>query len=264
MFPLLEASACVVVSWLLVGYIVSLVIKRGDIADTFWGLGFASIGLVTYWRIHSFALSWAIFGMLMPLVWGLRLSHYIFWRNHGKPEDFRYATWRREWGSQYLLRSFLQIWCLQGVLLWLVSMPVAFSAAQSETDCPMLAVAGIVVWAIGLGFEAVGDAQLARWRIHPSNRGKIIDVGLWHYTRHPNYFGEVLLWWGVYLFAASFTGGWKTLVGPLTITVLILKVSGIPMLEKKYEGRPDFEAYKKRTSAFFPWFPKRGTLKMEP
>jgi steroid 5-alpha reductase family enzyme len=189
-------------------------------------------------------------------IWGLRLAIHIYSRNKGKAEDFRYKAWREQWGKWFLVRSYFQVFLLQGLFLFLISLPVIL-INQHTTALSFLDFLGIAVWIIGFYFEVVGDWQLSQFVREPSNRGKIIETGLWKYTRHPNYFGEVVQWWGIFLMAISLPNGILTIIGPLTITILILFVSGIPMLEKKYEGRADFEDYKRRTSAFIPLPPTK-------
>jgi steroid 5-alpha reductase family enzyme len=184
-------------------------------------------------------------------VWGVRLAWHIAVRNHAKPEDHRYAAWRASW-KYFYLRSYVQIFLLQGVFLYVILLPVTFIHASEFVPLTLLDAAGALVWFVGFFFESIGDRQLKNFLNDPHNKGKIMDRGLWAYSRHPNYFGEVLQWWGIFLIALSLPYGYATIVGPLLITCLILFVSGVPMLEKKYAGRPDFEAYKKRTSMFVP------------
>lgn len=250
-------SAIAVLTYMAGWFVAALVKGRNDVADVAWGLGF----------ILAAAVSLAAGGVYSPrglllcglvLVWGTRLALHIHSRNHGKGEDPRYKKWREEWGRWFVLRSFLQVFMLQGTLLVIVAAPVIFVNAAPGSPLGQLDALGALVWLIGFVFEAVGDRQLQFFLRDPANRGKLMTVGLWRYTRHPNYFGEVTLWWGVWLVALSVPGGWATVIGPLTITALILQVSGIPMLERRYYGRPDFEAYKRRTSAFFPLPPRQG------
>jgi steroid 5-alpha reductase family enzyme len=238
-------------------FIAAQVRGRNDIADVAWGLGFILVA----------AVSLAVAGVYPPrgllvsalvLVWGIRLALHIHARNRGKGEDQRYRQWREEWGRWFVLRSFLQIFLLQGALLVLVAVPIIVTNAVPSSPLNLLDMLGIAVWLTGFGFEALGDWQLLSFIRNPANKGQLMTAGLWQYTRHPNYFGEVTLWWGIWLIALSAPGGWLTVIGPLTITFLILKVSGIPMLEKAYQGRADFEAYKRRTSAFFPLPPRTG------
>lgn len=237
-------------------FLLSLALKRNDIADIAWGLGFIAttvfLGIQTgNWQSHS----WVVMGLTS--LWGIRLAGHIFSRNRKKKEDFRYQQWREEWGKWWVVRSLLQVWLLQGLFMWLISMSavVAFLGIGSWSWVNGL---GIMVWLIGFYFESVGDWQLSQHIKNPKNKGMLMTKGLWRYTRHPNYFGEVTQWWGMWLTVVGLPWYWLAIISPLTISWLILKVSGIPMLEKKYQGRPDFEAYAKVTNAFFPWFLKRS------
>ncbi len=233
-----------------VGFIVSLIKKRNDVADIFWGLGF----LVVAWTLFIFASSFNLRGLIVNLlvtIWGLRLALHIGWRNRGKGEDFRYKAWRKSWGKSFYWRSYLQVFILQGLFLFLICVTIIFVNTRIA-EFSLFDILGLIIWLIGFFFEAVGDYQLLQFTKNPANKGKIIQSGLWKYTRHPNYFGEVVLWWGIFCFALSVPFGFLTILSPLTITFLILYVSGIPMLEKKYENNPEFADYKKRTSAFFP------------
>lgn len=239
-------------------FIYSLLRKRNDVADVAWGLGFV-------------LLAWASFAIsspsdLLPLIvnvlvsiWGLRLARHIHSRNKGKGEDYRYLAWRKEWGKWFYLRSYFQIYILQGILLYVVVFPVLFINLNTGIEFGTLSVVGLAVWLLGFSFEVVGDAQLAQFIKNPENKGKLMQSGLWAYTRHPNYFGEVTLWWGIWLLALSLPYGWITILGPLTITTLILKVSGVPMLEKKMAENPEFVEYKRRVSTFFPLPPRSSS-----
>ena len=189
-------------------------------------------------------------------IWGFRLAWHIHARNKGKGEDYRYLAWRNEWGKWFYPRSYIQVYLLQGMFLFLIVSPVLLINKSTGNDLGTLDMIGAAVWVLGFCFEAVGDAQLARFVKNPGNTGKLMRSGLWAYTRHPNYFGEVVQWWGVWLIALAVPGGWVGVVGPVTITFLILKVSGIPMLEKKMEEHPEFREYKRRVSVFFPLPPR--------
>ncbi|MGB6867261.1 MAG: DUF1295 domain-containing protein, partial [Candidatus Aminicenantaceae bacterium] len=177
--------------------------------------------------------------------------------NRGKGEDFRYAKWRHDWGRWFMLRSYFQIFMLQGAFLFIIALPIMLVNFSGREDLTAIDFLGIGVWCIGFFFEAVSDYQLRQFKKRPENKGKIITTGLWKYTRHPNYFGEVVLWWGIFLLALSVKNGWIVILSPLLLSFLILRVSGVTMLEKKYAGNAEFEAYAKRTNAFFPWFPKK-------
>ena len=237
-------------------WLVSLLLKHASIIDIFWGIGF----IVTAWLAFTLTPQGylprkLLIGTLVTL-WGFRLAIHIGLRNLGKPEDFRYAKWRADHGARWWWLSFIQVFLLQGFLMWVISVPIlagmtsGFPAILTPLDW-----LGALLWAFGLFFEAVGDAQLMVFKANPANKGKVFTRGLWKYTRHPNYFGEALVWWGFYLIAFA-AGRWWTIFSPLLMTYLLLKVSGVAMLERTMRQKPDFEEYKRRTSAFFPWFPK--------
>lgn len=249
--------ALVVFSYMLFWFVVSIRIKRNDVADVAWGLGFVVVAWFSYFLSDQSPK--ALLVNMMVTIWGLRLSWHIFLRNKGKSEDFRYHQWRMEW-KHFYLRSFLQVFMLQGLFLFITVLPVIYINAQSAFRFHFLDGAGILIWLTGFYFESAGDYQLKQFKSKPENKGKIISTGLWRYTRHPNYFGEVVQWWGIFLMAVTLPGGWMTIAGPLTITYLVRYVSGVPMLERKYAGNPEFEAYKKRTSVFFPLPPKAAYM----
>lgn len=232
-------------------FVVSLIKKRNDVADVAWGLGFVLITWTSFFISDDSGARGILVGILVS-IWGLRLAWHIHARNKGKAEDYRYLAWRKEWGKWFYIRSYLQVYLLQGMFLFLIVMPVLLINKNSGAELGLFDALGVVVWIIGFYFEAVGDAQLARFIKNPTNKGKLMQSGLWAYTRHPNYFGEVTQWWGLWLVAVSVPYGWFGIIGPLTITFLILKVSGIPMLEKKMVEHPDFAEYKRQTSIFIP------------
>jgi steroid 5-alpha reductase family enzyme len=239
-------------------FIAAQVRGRNDIADVAWGLGFILVAGVSLVAAGVYPLRGLLVSGLV-LIWGGRLALHIHSRNRGRGEDSRYRKWREEWGKWFVLHSFLQVFMLQGILLLLVATPVVFVNQAPAAPLGWLDLLGLAIWLTGFCFEAIGDWQLQTFIRNPANKGNLMTSGLWRYTRHPNYFGEVTLWWGIWLMTLSLPGGWMTVVGPMTITVLILKVSGIPMLEKPYEDRADFQEYKRRTSAFFP-LPLRGGI----
>jgi steroid 5-alpha reductase family enzyme len=250
------ALAIVLFVYVNLWFAVSLVKKRNDVADIAWGLGFTLLAWTAFFISDDAGTRALLVGILVT-VWGLRLALHIGKRNAGKPEDYRYAAWRAAWGKWSYLRSYLQVYLLQGFLLYVVALPVLFVNRGEGKELGLSDLAGALVWLVGFLFEAVGDAQLAKFSGDPANKGKLMRSGLWRYTRHPNYFGEVTQWWGIWLIALSAPHGWMSVIGPLTITLLILKVSGIPMLERKMEQNPEFAEYKLTTSAFFPLPPRR-------
>jgi steroid 5-alpha reductase family enzyme len=234
-------------------FIVSVIKKRNDVADIAWGLGFVLMAwLSLYLSGYSFK---ALLVSGLVTIWGLRLALHIYHRNKNKPEDSRYLEWRKTW-SNFYLRSFLQVFMLQGVFLFLISLPIILINRSVSNNFGILEIAGLIVWGIGFYFESTGDKQLKEFIANPANKGKLMNTGLWQYSRHPNYFGEVTQWWGIFVIALSIPGSFFAIIGPLTITILILFVSGVPLLEKKYAGRPDFEEYKKTTSIFVPLPPR--------
>ncbi len=238
-------------------FIVSLIKKRNDVADVAWGLGIFLVSLVSY--LHNApAFDQRFFVTVLVGIWAIRLATHIYLRNRHKTEDRRYKTWREAWGKWFFVRSYAQVYLLQGALMLVVASPVVISNVFRGGVFGVTQWLGLAVWCIGFFFEAVGDLQLSQFLKDPLNKGKIMQRGLWQYTRHPNYFGEVSMWWGIWLMTLSAPYGLLGIIGPLTITVLILKVSGIPLLEKGKDADPAFQAYKQRVSGFFPWFPNHS------
>ena len=254
MEPLL-ISLAVLLSFMSVLFVIGMVTKNNAIADVGYGVAFMVVITATVVQFPQTILPTLIVALL-PFIWGLRLALRIYMKNKGKPEDFRYRAWREAWGKTFVIRSFLQVYMLQGLVVFAVALPVLLAIVYPSTPIGSVILLGLGMWIVGFFFEVVGDWQLARFIKNPANAGKLMTGGLWQYTRHPNYFGEVTLWWGIWLVALSVPYGSLAVIGPLTITVLILKVSGIPMLEKKMATHPDFVDYKKKTSVFVPWFRK--------
>ena len=251
-------EVAVIISYMTVWFVIAQAIKRNDIADILWGTGFI-VAAVTALISSDAAAQKSFLVFILVFLWGTRLAIHIYTRNRGKPEDARYRKWREDWGEHAMIRAFFDVFMLQGTLMLVISVPVIYIIASGDHPIGWIDIVGVSVWLTGFLFETIGDYQLIRFKKLPSSKGKIMTEGLWSWTRHPNYFGEVTLWWGIYLMALSLPYGWATIIGPLTITFLILKVSGIPLLEKKYEGKPEFEDYKRRTSAFFPRPPGKET-----
>jgi len=237
-------------------FLVALWRRDNSIVDIGWGPGFILVAGLTL--LLRGGIAWRPLLVSVPvLVWGLRLGIHIYLRKRGKPEDFRYAAWRRAWGRSFVPRSFFQIFMLQGVLLLHVAWPIWLTNLSPARPLTVLDALGVVVWIAGFVFEAISDSQMERFRRDPGHKGRIMTAGLWRLSRHPNYFGEAVQWWGLFLIALSGEWGWTAAVSPLLITLLLLKVSGVPLLEKKYAGNPEFAAYARRTSVFIPWFPRR-------
>jgi steroid 5-alpha reductase family enzyme len=229
--------------------------KDSSIVDIFWGSGFVIVGWFYFAMSEgNMARKWLL--MVLVTIWGLRLSLHIAKRNLGKGEDFRYQTWRKEAGASWWWKSLVKVFLLQGLILWFVSMPL-LGAQFFATELNWLDYLGIVVWLIGFVFEAGGDWQLMQFRADESKKGKVLNTGLWRYSRHPNYFGDAAQWWGFYFMALA-AGAWWTILSPLLMTFLLMRVSGVVMLEHSLKKtKPEYAAYIKRTSAFFPMPPKK-------
>jgi steroid 5-alpha reductase family enzyme len=195
----------------------------------------------------------------MTTIWGLRLAGYLAWRNLGHGEDYRYRAMRKRWGSRFTLISLVTVFAFQGLMMWIVSLPVQLGQADATPEqIGVLAWIGVAVWVVGLGFETIGDAQLARFKADPTNAGKVMDRGLWRYTRHPNYFGDACVWWGIALVAAETGSGAWGLIGAALMTLLLRRVSGVTLLEKSLvKRREGYTEYVARTSPFIPRPPKR-------
>jgi steroid 5-alpha reductase family enzyme len=231
--------------------------KKHDIIDIFWGLGFVISGLIS-WLLGTKSIPGSIITILTA-IWGIRLTWHLARRNIGKMEDFRYQDMRKRWKNNFELNMFFRMYMFQFVLNAIIGFPIVFTNLEvTKPSFNLMLYIGIGVWLIGFIFEVVGDEQLRQFKSKPENKGKLITTGLWAWTRHPNYFGESLIWWGIFAISLSvdYTRFWL-IISPLIITIFLLFVSGVPLLEKKYEGRVDWEAYKKQTSKFFPFPPKK-------
>jgi steroid 5-alpha reductase family enzyme len=232
-------------------FVIALLAKRNDLADFAWGIGFIVVTFVTLALRGSYTTVQTLVALLV-LAWGVRLAVHIGTRMIGKKEDYRYKAWRDEWGKWFIPRTYGQVFLLQGLFMLAVCVPMIILNSTAESDAMTWnAWIGLVIWSIGFFFETVGDWQLRAF-IKDPNRTGIMTDGLWKYTRHPNYFGEVTQWWGIWILMLHVPFGWLGVIGPLAITFSILKLSGIPMLERKYDDNAEFQEYKKRTSAFFP------------
>ncbi len=249
--------AIVIAAVMIITWVVSLVLRDASVVDPVWPLAFIAVA-ITALIAGGGDEGRRILIACVVAIWGARLSIHLLVRNAGKGEDFRYAAMRAKRGHRFWLTSLITVFLLQGLLVWVVSLPVQLSAIP---DRPLgwLAIVGAIVWALGLAFEAIGDAQLTRFKANPASRGQVLNTGLWRYTRHPNYFGDFLVWWGIFLIAAESGAGAWGVAGPLLMTLLLVKVSGAGLLEKDIAvRRPGYADYVRRTSGFIPRPPKRG------
>lgn len=241
-------------------WLVSLALRDASIVDVFWGPAF----LVAAWIYRGFGPAAELRQLLalgLVTVWGVRLAAYIGWRNHGAGEDRRYTAMRKHWGPRFAWVSLVTVFLLQGTLVGVISLPLlVLEVGTVSPGWRWSDLVGLGLWSVGFVFEAVGDLQMARFKADPGNRGEVLDSGLWRLTRHPNYFGDAMVWWGLFFLALGAPGGIWTLPAPALMTLLLLKVSGVTLLEKTItERRPAYREYIERTNAFFPWPPRRSS-----
>lgn len=252
----------VILSMMIGLWLVSLLLKNSSIVDIFWGSGFVLTGWIYTLLTPDGFLPRKLLLMSLVSIWGMRLSIHILIRNWGKPEDFRYQKWRKESGRSWWIKSLFQVFLLQGLLMWVISVPLLAAQISTQSNSLLwLDWAGVCLWMVGFFFETVGDVQLSRFRANPSNKGKLLNTGVWRLTRHPNYFGDSAQWFGYYLIAAS-AGGWWTIFSPVIMTLFLIRISGVFLLEKTLRNtKPGYREYMETTSPFIPWFPKKGSDK---
>ncbi len=248
---MIQSIAILIFLYATAWFLLSIWLKRNDIADIAWGLGYLLVCLFLVFTRETSTIAWIVYGLVA--VWALRLSGHIYLRNRKKTEDFRYRQWREDWGKNWVLRSYLQVYLLQGFFMLILSAPILIAGYSGIDQTGILTWTGLAVWITGFFFQSVGDYQLAQFVKTRKNKDEILQTGLWRYSRHPNYFGEILIWWGIFLVVLPLENGWWGIVSPLTITYLLVYVSGAPMMEKRYAGNAAYEAYKKRTSMLIPW-----------
>ncbi|HOX73817.1 MAG TPA: DUF1295 domain-containing protein [Bacteroidales bacterium] len=257
-FQIYLQALMVIISMMTLLWLASIYLKNVSIVDLFWGFGFV-VATVFYFINTDGNIIRKVILLILVSLWGLRLSLYLTWRNYGKGEDFRYREFRKKYGEKrYWWISFFQTFLLQGVLMWLISAPLLGAQfGGAERNPGLLDFAGVIIWIIGFTFEAGGDFQLSRFKSDPSNKGKVLDKGFWRYTRHPNYFGDSAVWWGYGLICIS-AGSYLPALGSILMTALIIKVSGVSLLEKNLkDSKPQYKEYIENTSAFIPWIPKK-------
>ncbi|MCX6582149.1 MAG: DUF1295 domain-containing protein [Candidatus Aminicenantes bacterium] len=241
-------------AFMILFFILAQILKDNSIVDVAWGMGFMLVALATFFR-YSSPNPRKILLTTLIILWGFRLVIYILSRKKG--EDYRYKAFREKWQRHFFIKSFFYIFIFQGILLLIIAYPIMKVNGSPALPLGIFDILGVVIFSMGFFFETAADYQMARFKKDPANKGKLMTRGLWQYSRHPNYFGEATIWWGIFCFALPFPYGWTTGIGPLLITSTLLFFSGVPMLEKKYENRADFREYKKTTSVFFP-LPRRS------
>jgi len=251
-------GALLIISLLTILWLISVFIKNVSIVDIFWGLGFLFINLYYFLASDEFYTRKIILLVLVTL-WALRLSIYLAWRNIGKGEDYRYQEFRKKYGEErYWWVSFFQVFLLQGILIVLVSLPLLATNFETQNDyLNLFDYLAILFWVIGFIFESAGDYQLSKFKMNPNNKGKVLNTGLWKYTRHPNYFGDTMVWWAYAIFSIVSQNYWS-FIGSIIMTLLIVKVSGVALLEKSLKDKKlEYLEYIRKTNSFFPWFPKK-------
>ncbi len=252
----LWVTAALIAGMMVVVWAISVVVRDAGIVDILWGFGFVMVAWVSWLVTDGHEVRDALL-VAMATAWGLRLAVHLAVRNIGKGEDFRYRAMRRRAGDRFWITSLVRVFGLQGAVMWVVSLPLQLGIGETDRGWAVLWVVGAVVFLIGFGFEAIGDWQLTRFKADPTNAGRVLERGLWRYSRHPNYFGDATAWWGMGLVAASTPIGIVGLVAPALITWLLIRVSGVPMLEHSLKkNRPEYAAYIQRTSSFVPRRPK--------
>ncbi|MEC9466402.1 MAG: DUF1295 domain-containing protein [Myxococcota bacterium] len=254
---LLPTASLVVGSAMFCLWVTSLFINDVSIVDIAWGLGFVVLGWLGWLQLEEPSVRQTLV-LVLVTIWGSRLGFYLARRNLGHGEDYRYTQIRNSIGPFFRISSLWIVFGMQGTVMLLVASPVLFVMGSPEATAPLgfTDYLGLSLWAIGFYFEAVGDWQLKRFKADPVNKGKVMNQGLWRYTRHPNYFGDSCLWWGFFVIAAGIGGLW-TIIGPIMMTFFLLKVTGVLMLEKTMRKREKYKEYIETTSTFFPMPPKR-------
>lgn len=238
-------------------WLASLAVRDSSIVDIWWGPAILLIAITYFVSTDGMGARGRLTLALVAL-WALRLAVHIGVRDIGHGEDFRYAAWRKQYGDAWWIRSFFKVFLLQGVIAWIVALPLYYAiTSNTPVHFSLWDRAGALLFAMGFLFEGLGDEQLRRFKADANNKGRVLDTGLWRYTRHPNYFGEAVLWWGLGLIGAGTPGGWIGLIGPAIITFLLIKVSGVAMLEKTLtKTKPGYAEYVASTPAFFPGKPR--------
>jgi steroid 5-alpha reductase family enzyme len=247
---LLAIASCMLVLWL-----VSIVIKDVSIIDAFWGTAFVLVSWIGLVVGHGVYFR-KILLVLLVSIWGIRLSIYLFFRNHGKPEDYRYAAMRKR-DPNFTITSLYKVFGVQGLVVMLLSPPLwKVLQTHEPTTITVFDIVGTLVWLFGFLFESIGDYHLSQFKKDKNNAGKLMNKGLWRYTRHPNYFGDAVQWWGYGIIALSIPGAWWTLYSPALMTYVLVRVTGASLLEKKLaKTKPEWSKYMETTNTFIPWFP---------
>lgn len=255
MWVLYGVSGIAVFTFMVILFIIAQVKKDNSIVDIGWGMGFVLIAIVTFFYKDGYDARQLLVFLLVSL-WGARLAVHILIRSIGRGEDFRYANFRKQWGERVVIIAFFRVFMMQGLIMLLLAYPIIRVNAEQSNGLDLAAYLGLAVWILGFMFQVIGDYQLRQFKQTRSNKDDILNTGLWRYTRHPNYFGEATMWWAIAIILLPVHGGWIALLSSLLINLLLVKVSGVPFLDKRYAGNQAYQQYKKETNRFIPWFPK--------
>ena len=255
---IIAINLAAVITMMFIGWLFSIVKRNVNVVDSLWGLGFVLIAWLTFFLAEGF-LARKLLIALMVSFWGIRLSIYLTWRNWAKSEDARYGSWRTQIGKKFWYISLFKVFLLQALFMWVIALgPQYGQVAQQPGHLTWLDALGFMIWLTGFVYESLSDWQLARFKADLANRGKVMNRGLWAYSRHPNYFGEFLVWWGLFMVTLNTPLGWWTIGSPLIVTLVLLKMTGIPLTERAITNtRPGYKRYIRETNAFIPWFRQR-------
>jgi len=258
MMELYVTNIVVIFIYMTLLFVVAQFLKNNAIVDIGWGIGFVIIAVTSLLSTQNYYVH-AILVAILVTLWGARLGIYLLIRAWGKPEDFRYANFRKQWGKRVKVIAFFRVFMLQGAIMLVISYPI-IRTIYSDTSGSIsgLAVIGAAIWAIGYFFQVVGDAQLAAFRKRRRSKEEVLTTGLWKYTRHPNYFGEASMWWGLAIIALTVANGYWGILSALAMNFLLVKVSGVPFLDRRYANNMQYQQYKRVTNRFIPWLPKRS------
>ncbi|MFC5528135.1 DUF1295 domain-containing protein [Cohnella yongneupensis] len=255
MWTLYGISGAAVFIFMVFLFLAAQIKKDNSIVDIGWGLGFVIVALTTFGYQEGFD-SRRVLVTSLVCIWGVRLAAYLFIRSLGRGEDYRYADFRKQWGSRATLIAFFRVFMMQGLIMLLLAYPIIRVNSEQSGALDLAAYLGLAVWIIGFGFQAIGDWQLRQFKSNRRDKEEVLTTGLWRYTRHPNYFGEAVMWWGIALIVLPMPGGWGAIISSLLINLLLIKVSGVPFLDRRYAHNPAYQQYKKETNRFLPWFPR--------
>lgn len=256
METILIHSTIGILVFILIVYAYAQFINDNSIVDIAWGIGFIIAAAIALYESQLFFTQNLLINAL-TLIWGLRLALYIFVRHGKNGEDYRYKEMREGWGKNVALMGLLKVFLPQAILMFLIGFPILITNCFPHNGLHWTDIAGTIIWLVGFYFEAVSDMQMANYKKDPANKGKVMNHGLWNYTRHPNYFGEATMWWGIFLIAIPSGYWWISLLSPIAITLIIIKVTGVELLEKKYANNPAYQEYIRKTSSFLPMPPKK-------